>query len=144
MNYKILLLTHGGWGLELKKSVEMIIGKIDFVEEVALKPENNLQEFKTEVLNKIENLKKEDNGNVNITILTDLFGGTTTNVAAVIANQENKEIRVFAGLNSPLLLEASSQILFTGKLDCEQLLKVSKDSIFDVMERIYRKDEQNG
>ena len=42
---KILLLTHGGWGASLKKSIEMFIGPFDFVEEIDLYPKDLLNEF---------------------------------------------------------------------------------------------------
>ena len=49
MEEKIILLTHGDWGKALKSSVEMILGKADFVSAVALTPEMLLAEFRQAV-----------------------------------------------------------------------------------------------
>lgn len=139
---KILILTHGGWGMALKSSIEMIIDKVDFVDEIALLPQDLVTEYKEKILAYIE--KQEQMASIqqellHITVFTDLFGGTTTNVAAIIANTL-KNIDVVTGLNSPLLLEACMQIQNQKKLDVQVLLTNSKDSIFNVMERIYRKE----
>lgn len=139
---RILILTHGGWGMALKSSVEMIIDKVDFVDEITLSPQDLLSEYKEKVMTYIDKQNFEARKfqeDIQITILTDLFGGTTTNVAAIIANTSDN-INVITGLNSALLLEACMQINNQKVLDVELLLKNSKDSIFDVMERIYRKE----
>lgn len=139
---RILILTHGGWGMALKSSVEMIIDKVDFVDEITLSPQDLLSEYKEKVMTYIDKQNFEARKlqeEIQITILTDLFGGTTTNVAAIIANTSDN-INVITGLNSALLLEACMQINNQKVLDVELLLKNSKDSIFDVMERIYRKE----
>lgn len=138
---KILLLTHGGWGTSLKKSVEMIIGRIDFVDEVALCPKDVLQDFTERVKAYLTQAQATACEPLHITIMTDLFGGTPTNVAAVLANEERNHLDVITGLNSALLLEACSQIMNTGQLKLDVLLENSQHSIFNVMEKIYRKGE---
>lgn len=140
MEEKIILLTHGGWGKALKKSVEMILGKVDFVSEVALTPQMLMIEYRQAVEDAIENeIKKawEKQTKLHITLMTDVFGGTPTNVAAVIA-KEGKEcdISVITGLNCPLLIEACTQILYSNELNLESVLKNSENSIFDVMKKI--------
>ena len=74
-------------------------------------------------------------------IMTDLFGGTPTNAAAVIANTSTENIHVVTGLNSALLLEACTQILNQGTVDVAVLIENSQSSIFNVMEKIYRKGD---
>lgn len=51
---KILLLTHFGWGSTLLKGVEMIIGNVDFVDEIALKPAMTSAEYSSQVESFIE------------------------------------------------------------------------------------------
>ncbi|MCR0273330.1 hypothetical protein MKA31_14675 [[Clostridium] innocuum] len=141
---KILLLTHGGWGASLKKSIEMIIGPVDFVEEIALYPKDLLNEFQERIQSFITQqhraaqLREEP---LHLLIMTDLFGGTPTNAAAVIANTSTENIHVVTGLNSALLLEACTQILNQGTVDIAVLIENSQNSIFNVMEKIYRKGD---
>lgn len=141
---KILLLTHGGWGASLKKSIEMIIGPVDFVEEIALYPKDLLNEFQERIQSFItqqHQVAQQREEQLHLLIMTDLFGGTPTNAAAVIANTSTENIHVVTGLNSALLLEACTQILNQGTVDVAVLIENSQSSIFNVMEKIYRKGD---
>lgn len=141
---KILLLTHGGWGASLKKSIEMIIGPVDFVEEIALYPKDLLNEFQERIQSFItqhHQAAQQREEQLHLLIMTDLFGGTPTNAAAVIANTSTENIHVVTGLNSALLLEACTQILNQGTVDVAVLIENSQSSIFNVMEKIYRKGD---
>ena len=80
---QILLLTHGGWGMSLVQGVKMILGSVDFVKETALLPEMTLPEYMELVKAEVEKLPE---GSI---ILTDVFGGTTTNVAAKLGRDFN-------------------------------------------------------
>lgn len=95
---QILLLTHGDWGIQLKKSLKMILGQIDNVETIALTPIDTLSDFYNKVQKQVQ---KMPSGSL---IITDLFGGTTTNVALQLSREYN--ICVITGLSAPLLLEA--------------------------------------
>lgn len=86
---QILLLTHGGWGMSLVKGVRMILGAVDFVSEVPLLPEMTLPEYLEKVKAEVEKLPE---GSI---ILTDVFGGTTTNVAAKLGRDFH--IKVYSG-----------------------------------------------
>lgn len=125
---RILLLTHGGWGMSLLKGVRMILGSVDFVEEVALQPEMTMPEYLEKVTRIVQNLPK------NSLILTDVFGGTTTNIGAKLGKEYR--IKVYSGLNAPLLLEACSEIMFSDELDEKAVLEVGKNSIKDVIEEV--------
>lgn len=67
-------------------------------------------------------------------ILTDVFGGTTTNVAAKLGRDFH--IKVYSGLNAPMLLEACSQITFTDTVNCDAVLQSGKDAVKDVIVEI--------
>lgn len=127
---QILLLTHGGWGMSLVKGVRMILGAVDFVHEVALLPEMTLPEYLGKVKSEVEKLPE---GSV---ILTDVFGGTTTNVGAKLGRDFN--IKVYSGLNAPMLLEACSQITFTGTLNPDTIPESGKDAVKDVITEILK------
>ncbi len=132
MNEKpqILLLTHGGWGMSLVTGVRMILGSVDFVTEVALLPEMTLPEYLGNVKAEVEKMPK---GSL---ILTDVFGGTTTNVGAKLGREF--DIKVYSGLNAPMLLEACSQIAFTGTLDTDAVLSSGKEAVKDVVEEVVK------
>lgn len=125
---QILLLTHGGWGMSLVKGVRMILGAVDFVDEVPLLPEMTLPEYLGKVKAQVEKLPE---GSL---ILTDVLGGTTTNVGAKLGKDFN--IKVYSGLNAPMLLEACSQITFTGALNPDTVLASGQEAVKDVVAEV--------
>ena len=125
---QVLLLTHGGWGMGLVESAKMIIGAVDFVHEIPLTPEATFSEYYIEVKDFVEKVPP------NSIILTDLFGGTTTNVGAKVGKEKN--IKVISGLNAPLLIEACSQIKFTGAIDFNSVLETGQQSVKDVVGKV--------
>jgi len=105
MNHKkkeILLLTHGGWGTKLIQSLKMIIGEIDGVYEIALNPSDTFKEFYERVKSKLEEMPEDS------LVITDIFGGTTSNVAVRLSM--DFKVNVVSGLNAPMLLEAITLI----------------------------------
>ena len=122
---KIVLLTHGGWGESLVASLQMILGKIDCVHEIPLKPSYTLSEYMGMVREYVDTISADS------LIITDLFGGTPSNVAAAIGNQTG--IRVFCGLNAPMLLEACVELQGDGKLDFDAILNAGTDACKDVV-----------
>lgn len=131
---QILLLTHGGWGMSLLKGIRMILGSVDFVSEVPLTPELTLPEYLGKVKEKVEQLPE---GSL---ILTDVFGGTTTNVGAKLGRDYH--IKVYSGLNAPMLLEACSEITFAGQLDMDAVLEAGQSSVKDVVAEILKAMEE--
>ncbi|MGH1831559.1 PTS sugar transporter subunit IIA [Enterococcus gilvus] len=96
----ILILTHNGWGLELLKSVQMIVGQISNVHEVALNAEDSLPDYLERVKGQIDQLKWTDK----LLILTDIKGGTPSNVALRLS--KDYEVVTISGLCASMLLEA--------------------------------------
>ena len=128
---RILLLTHGGWGMHLVKAAEMILGKIECCDEIPLKPEYTFQDYCELIDAYTEKVSQ------NSLVISDLFGGSTTNAALKVCYP--KQIRVLTGLSAPLLIEACSQLQFQHEFNMEQLCKVGHESCHDVIEEMKRK-----
>lgn len=135
MTCRILLLTHGGWGKMLISSAHMIIGTLDFVDEITLQPIDTLKEYTSRVEQYYQNLVAQSNIN-QLLIITDIFGGTPNNVAAVLAKQHSDRITVFTGLNLPLLLESCSQTIANDQIDYAILQKNCEHSVFNISQKI--------
>lgn len=95
---EIILLTHGGWGERLIDSLKMIWGSTDQISEIPLMPNDTFNEYYEKVKEKVEKIAEHS------LLITDLFGGTTSNVSAKLSQEYN--IQVLSGLNAPMLLEA--------------------------------------
>lgn len=96
--HEILLLTHGGWGANLAEKITMIIGQIKGVSEIALNPSDTPEDFLQRVEYKVREMP------INSLIITDIAGGTTSNVALRIS--QKYEIQILSGLNSMMLIES--------------------------------------
>ena len=118
---KFLLLTHGIWGESLIESLKMIIGKIENVAILSLFPETTFEEYYSRVEDIIKIMDKKG------IIFTDIFGGTPTNIAIKLGSKYN--IKVYSGLNAPLLLEALSE----EEVNFEKVLAEGKNGIRDVV-----------
>lgn len=133
---KILLLTHGGWGMSLVESLKMIIGSVDFVHEIPLTPEATFAEYYNSVKEYAESMPKDS------LILTDVFGGTTTNVAAKIGR--DLQLKVISGLNAPMMMDACTQIMYEGTCDFSAVIASGQTSIKDVVKEVLEAMEEKG
>lgn len=97
----IVILTHGSLGIELLKTAEMIIGKQDKVDILSVQSGSSLGDL----ANKLDKLK-EKYQNDGLLILTDMFGGSPSNIA--MAYLDDKNIEVVTGVNLPMLIKAFS------------------------------------
>lgn len=125
---EIVILTHGGWGSKLVESLKMVFGEITCVHEIPLLPQYTFAEYYQMVEEYLADLSNES------VVLTDIFGGTTSNVAAKIGHASG--MRVISGLSAPLLLEACSQLQYQGALDADKLLEVGRGAAKDVVKEI--------
>lgn len=96
----IVILTHGGWGERLISSIRMITGGVENIHEVALEPADNLTEYIERVKEQIGQLVWSDK----LLILTDIKGGTTSNVALRLSREY--DVLALSGLSTAMLLEA--------------------------------------
>lgn len=98
VNYEILILTHGDWGDSLIKNLGMILGEIKGVKNIPLLPIDTLNDYYSRVEEEVKNLGTP------LLIITDLYGGTTSNVTLML--EKKYDIKAVSGLSSALLLEA--------------------------------------
>ena len=122
---EIVIITHGLFGEELYLSAEMILGKQGDVHCIAVQPGCALAEI-VDILDGIIT-KKSDNGK-GVLILTDMFGGSPSNIAFSYSGQPN--IEIISGVNLPMLIKAFSgrmagTTLHTLALECGEAAKNS-------------------
>lgn len=128
----IVLVTHSKLGYELVRSAEMMMGKMKNVKTISLMPGESPEDLYDIVKTEMDNISNK------ALILTDLFGGTPSNVSSFFAK---RGYFVMAGVNLPILLEAE---LFRNRDDWDNILsyleKIGKDSIINVTNKISRSE----
>lgn len=94
----IVIITHGGLATEFRAALEHVVGQQSQLETLTIGPEDNMETRRLEL---IEAVKRADTGE-GVVILTDMFGGTPSNLA--ISVMEDTGAEVLAGVNLPMLV----------------------------------------
>ncbi len=97
----VLITTHGNLGQEFIKAVELIKGDLKGVLHLSMDQTKGVEELKKEIATA---LKKLDQGQ-GVLILTDLFGGTPSNIS--LSFLKEGKVEVVTGVNLPMLLRLS-------------------------------------
>jgi PTS system mannose-specific IIA component len=94
----LILVTHGRLAQEFLVAMEHVVGKQQNIETVAIGPNDDMEQRRADIASAI---KKVDAGK-GVIVLTDLFGGTPSNLA--ISLLEAGRVEVIAGVNLPMLI----------------------------------------
>jgi len=95
----ILIVSHGELGTELLRTAEEIVGKLPGVEAVSVHATEQIEKARK----KIEAVLQRVNDGSGVLILTDLFGGTPSNL--VLSYLEAGRLEVVTGVNLPMLMK---------------------------------------
>ncbi|BDW81909.1 PTS fructose transporter subunit IIA [Erythrobacter sp. Dej080120_24] len=94
----LILVTHGRLADQFVEAMEHVVGKQTDIATVCIGPNDDMEQRRAEIADKIEAV--ETGGGV--IVLTDLFGGTPSNLA--ISLLEAGRVEVIAGINLPMLI----------------------------------------
>ena len=98
----LILVTHGNLAKEFVSAMQHVVGPQEQVESVCIGPDDNMETRRNEILEKV---KAVDSGQ-GVVLLTDMFGGTPSNLALSVMDQANVEI--LAGINLPMLIKIAT------------------------------------
>lgn len=94
----LVLVTHGRLAVEFVTAMEHVVGPQDAVESICIGPDDDMEMRRADISAAVARV---DQGR-GVIILTDLFGGTPSNLA--ISLMETGRIEVIAGVNLPMLI----------------------------------------
>jgi len=98
----IVLVTHGRLAAEFRSALEHVMGPQQQIETIMIDPRDDIDKRRKEI---IEAVQRVDSGQ-GVAILTDMFGGTPSNLAISVMNAPN--IEVVAGINLPMLVKLAT------------------------------------
>jgi PTS system mannose-specific IIA component len=98
----LVIVTHGRLAEEFVSAMEHVVGPQRAVEAICIGPEDDMERRRQDIL---ESVDRVDDGQ-GVILLTDMFGGTPSNLAISIMEQTRAE--VIAGLNLPMLIKLAS------------------------------------
>ena len=94
----LVLVTHGRLAAEFITAMEHVVGPQERIEAICIGPDDDMERRRNDIAKAV----KKVNAGKGVIILTDLFGGTPSNLA--ISLMRSAEIEVIAGVNLPMLI----------------------------------------
>ena len=98
----LVLVTHGRLAVEFRAALEHVVGVQSNIETISIGPEDEVERRRKDILDAVN---KVDDGS-GVILLTDMFGGTPSNLA--ISVMEPGKVEVVAGVNLPMLIKLAS------------------------------------
>src|SRR5690606_17296655 len=98
----LVLVTHGRVAEEFLRAVEQVVGPQDKFETVCIGADDDMEQRRHNI---VDAVARAESGR-GVIVLTDMFGGTPSNLA--ISVMKENEIEVIAGVNLPMLIKLSS------------------------------------
>ncbi len=98
----MVLVTHGRLATEFRAALEHVVGPQPQVETVTIMPEDDMEQRRRDIITAIQTVESGSG----VILLTDMFGGTPSNLA--ISVMEGSRVDVVAGINLPMLIKLAS------------------------------------
>ena len=98
----MVLVTHGKLANEFVSALEHVVGKQENIEKICIEPDDDMEQKRSEIMTSVSRV----NTGKGVVILTDMFGGTPSNLA--ISIMDKAKVEVIAGINLPMLIKLAS------------------------------------
>lgn len=98
----MVLVTHGRLAEEFVNATEHVVGPQDQVRAISIGPDDDMEQRRDDILKAVAEVETGSG----VILLTDMFGGTPSNLA--ISVMEKASVEVIAGINLPMLIKLAS------------------------------------
>lgn len=98
----LVLVTHGHLATEFRAALEHVVGPQKQLATITIAPDDHMETRRQDIINAVEAV----NAGKGVIILTDMFGGTPSNMA--ISLLEPGLVEIVAGINLPMLIKLAS------------------------------------
>jgi PTS system mannose-specific IIA component len=98
----LVVVTHGRLAEEFLSAAEHVVGPQEQIRAVSIGPDDDMEKRREDILSAAQNVDTGDG----VVILTDMFGGTPSNLAIAVMEKANAE--VVAGVNLPMLIKLAT------------------------------------
>ena len=115
----LLIISHCDLGRELLNAAQLILGKLDNVDTVCISSTTKSEELLSSISSKIKTLDKGKG----VLILTDMFGGTPSNLS--LSFLQDGKVEVLTGVNLPMIIAVAQD---REELNLEELGKKAQEA----------------
>jgi PTS system mannose-specific IIA component len=98
----MVLVTHGRLAEEFIAALEHVVGTQEHIRAICIGPDDDMEQRRKDILDSIAAV----DGGDGVVLLTDMFGGTPSNLA--ISVMDAAKVEVIAGINLPMLIKLAS------------------------------------
>lgn len=98
----MVLVTHGRLADEFIAATEHVVGAQQNIQSICIGPDDDMEQRRAEIMDAVAAVDKGEG----VILLTDMFGGTPSNLA--ISIMEKGRVEVIAGINLPMLIKLAS------------------------------------
>ena len=98
----LVLVTHGRLAEEFVAATEHVVGKQEAMSSICIGPDDDMERRRADILEAVDAVNQGDG----VVVLTDMFGGTPSNLA--ISIMDKADVEVIAGVNLPMLIKLAS------------------------------------
>ncbi|MET0606445.1 MAG: PTS sugar transporter subunit IIA [Beijerinckiaceae bacterium] len=95
----MVLVTHGRLATEFRAALEHVVGPQSQLETIAIGPDDDMDSRRNDIMAAVKSVNSGDG----VVLLTDMFGGTPSNLA--ISCMNGAKVEVVAGINLPMLIK---------------------------------------
>jgi PTS system mannose-specific IIA component len=95
----VVIVTHGNLAKEFRAALEHVVGPQEQIATICIQPDDDMEERRRAILKAIGTVSRGDG----CVLLTDMFGGTPSNLA--ISVMDEAHVEVIAGINLPMLVK---------------------------------------
>lgn len=107
----LVLVTHGRLAEEFVAAMEHVVGVQEQVRAISIGPDDDMEKRRRDILDAVDGVDTGDGA----IVLTDMFGGTPSNLA--ISIMDKAKVEVIAGVNLPMLIKLASMRVSSGLED---------------------------
>ena len=115
----VVIVAHGGLAGEFRAALEHVVGRQERLEDFSIGPEDDVEQRRTELIEAVRRV----NADRGVVVLTDMFGGTPSNLAISVMGETGAE--VLAGINLPMLIKLAS---VRGEATLADAVKAAKEA----------------
>ncbi|WP_138380889.1 PTS sugar transporter subunit IIA [Luteithermobacter gelatinilyticus] len=98
----MVVVTHGRLAEEFVSAMEHVVGPQKAVRSICIGPDDDMEQRRQDIFDAVKDVDEGDG----VILLTDMFGGTPSNLA--ISIMDNANVEVIAGINLPMLIKLAS------------------------------------
>ncbi len=98
----LVIVTHGALAQEFVRALEHVVGKQTHIQTISIGPDDNMEKRRADIVAAVKSVELGDG----VIVLTDMFGGTPSNLS--ISMLEREKVEVIAGINLPMLIKLAS------------------------------------